>query len=93
MCDDRSIYPRTETGFVFTKDMTNELVEKFNNQTFTQGSAISKIKYYSPKTSIVQHLPLKENVKNLEINRMRYRYIVDVLTSVDIQGIVKIGGK
>ena len=30
--------------------MNNDLVEKLNNQTFTQGSAILKIKYYNPKS-------------------------------------------
>ena len=43
--------------------MNDELLEKFNNQTFTQGSAILKIKYYNPKNLIVQHLPLKEKEK------------------------------
>ena len=45
MWDERSIYPRIETGYAFTTDMNDELVGKFNNQTFTQGSAILKIKY------------------------------------------------
>ena len=72
--------------------MNDELVEKFNNQTSTQGSAILKIKYYNSKNSIVQHLPLEEREK-IEINRMRNGYIIDTLTSVDIQEIVKIGGK
>ena len=49
-----------ETGYVFEKPMNNELVEKFNNQTFTQGSVILKIKYYNPKKLIVQQLPVKE---------------------------------
>ena len=40
MSDPKSIFPRIETGFVYTKDMNNDLPEKFNNQTFTQGSAI-----------------------------------------------------
>ena len=44
MWDEKSIYPRIETGYAYTRDMNNELVEKFNNQTFTQGSAILKIK-------------------------------------------------
>ena len=73
--------------------MNNELVNKFNNQNFNQGSAILKIKYYNPKNLIVQHLPIKERVNKIEINRMRNGYIVDTLTSVDIQEIVKIGGK
>ena len=59
MSDPESIYPRVETGLAFTKDMNDELVNKFNTQTFTQGSAILKIKY-NPKNLIVQHLPIKE---------------------------------
>ena len=93
MWDEKSIYPRIETGYAYTRDMNDELVEKFNNQTFTQGSAFLKIKFYNPKNLIVQHLPIKEREKKIEINRMRNGYIIDILTSVDIQEIVKIGGK
>ena len=39
-----SIYPKKETGYAFKKHMNEELVEKFNNQTFIQGSAILKNK-------------------------------------------------
>ena len=91
--DEKSIYPRIETGYAFTRDMNKFLVHKFNNQNFNQGSAILKIKYYNPKNLIVQHLPVKEKENKLEINRMRNGYIIDFLTSVDIQEIVKIGGK
>ena len=93
MWDEKSIYPRIETGYAYTLDMNNELVEKFNNQTFYQGSAILKIKYYNPKNLIVQHIPIKEKEKKIEINRMRNGFIIDTLTSVDIQEMVKIGGK
>ena len=93
MSNPKSIYPRIETVYAFTPDMNDELVEKYNNQTFTQGSAILKITYYNPKLLIVQHLPVKERERNIEIIRMRNGYIVDTLTSVDIQEIVKIGGK
>ena len=93
MWDEKSIYPRIETGYAFTRDMNKILVHRFNNQNFTQGSAILKIKYYNPKNLIVQHLPIKEKEKKIEINRMRNGYIIDTLTSVDIQEIVKIGGK
>ena len=93
MWDENNIYPRIETGYAFTKDMNKFLVHRFNNQTFTQGSAILKIKFYNPKNLIVQHLPVKEKEKKLEINRMRNGYIIDTLTSVDIQEIVKVGGK
>ena len=76
--------------------MNNVYVEAFNNQTFIQDgdeSAILRTKYYNPPYVIFQHLPVKENVKNVEVNRMRNGYIIDKLTSVDICEIVKIGGK
>ena len=93
MWDKNSIYPKIETGYAFEKHMNDELVEKFKNQNFTQGSAIMEIKYYNPKNLIVQHLPVKEKEKKIEINRIRNGYIRQVLTSVDIQEIVKIGGR
>ena len=93
MWDEKSIYPRIETGYAFTRDMNDELVENFNNCNFNHGSAISKIKYFNPRDLVLQHLPVKEKEKKIEINRMRNGYIVDYLTSVDIQEIVKIGGK
>ena len=93
MWDEKSIYPRIETGYAYTRDMNDELVNKFNSGNFNQESAILKIKYYNPKNLIVQHLPVKEKEKKIEINRMRNGYIIDTLTSVDIQEIVKIGGK
>ena len=93
MWDPKSIYPKIETGYPFTPDMNDELVTKINNRTFTQGSAILKIKYYYPKNLIVQHLPVREKVNKIEINRMRNGYITQVLSSVDIQEIVKIGGR
>ena len=40
-----------------------------------------------------QHLPSNEKVKNIEINGMRNGYIIDTLTSIYIQEIVKNGGK
>ena len=93
MSDPESIYPPIETGYAFTPDMNEDFVNKFNSQTFTQGSAILKIKYYNPKNLIVQHLLVKEEEKKVEINRMRNGYIVQTFTSVDIQEFVKIGGR
>ena len=89
MWDGKSIYPRFETGYAFTEGMKDELVEKFNTQTFNEGSAILKIKYYNLKNLIVQHLPVKEREKKIEMSRMRNGYIIDTLTSVDIQEMLK----
>ena len=96
MWDAKSVYPKIETGFAFKPHMNNVYVEAFNNQTFNQDgdeSAILRIKYYNPPELIFQHLAVKEKVENVEVNRMRNGYIIDTLTSVDIQEIVKIGGK
>ena len=93
MWDEKSIYPKMGTGYAFTRNMIEELLEKFNNQAFTQGSVFLKIKFYNPKNLVVQHLPIKERVKKIEINHMRNEYIIDTLTSVDIHEIVKIGGR
>ena len=43
MWDESSIYLRIETGYGFTEDMKDELVNKVNNQSFNLGSAILKI--------------------------------------------------
>ena len=96
MWDEISVYPKIEPGFAFKPHMKKTYVEAFNNKTFNQDgdeSAILTIKYYTPPGLIFQHLPVKEKVKKIEVNRMRNGYIIDTLTSVDIQEIVKIGGK
>ena len=90
MWDEYNIYPRIETGYALTRDMNDELVEKFNTCNFTQGSAKLEIKYFNPKNLIVQHLQVKEKEKKIDINCMRNGYIIDILPSVDIHEIVKI---
>ena len=35
---EKSIFPRIETGYAYTIDLSDELLEKFNTQTFNQGS-------------------------------------------------------
>ena len=41
---EKSIYPTIETGYAYTEDMNDELVQKFNNGNFNRGLAILKIK-------------------------------------------------
>ena len=60
MWDPKSIYRKIETGYAFKREVNHELVEKLNNQTFTEGSAILKIKIFNPTNLIVQHFPVKE---------------------------------
>ena len=47
MWDEKSIYPKIETGYAFTLDMNDEIVGKFN-QTFTEGTGNLKILCYNP---------------------------------------------
>ena len=90
------VYPKKETGFAFEPHLNNAYVEALNNQTFNQDgdeSAILRIKFFSPLNLIFQHLPFKEKVKKIEVNRMKNGHIIDTLTIVDICEIVKINGR
>ena len=91
--DEDSKNPRIETDCAYTKDMNDDLVENFKTIDFNQRSAILKIKYHNPKILIVLYLPVKERTNNIGVNRMRNGNIVDALTSVDIQELIKVGGK
>ena len=93
MSDGRSVYPRIETGYAFTPDMIDDLVNKNFKQTFLQRIATLRIEFYIPKNLIVQHIHNKEKEKKTEKNRKRNGYIVDVLISVDIQEIAKLEEK
>ena len=96
MWDKKYVYPKIKTGFAFKPDLNDFYVEAFNSQSFNQDdneSAILIIKYYNPPNLMFQHLPVTEKVEKIEVNRMRNGYIIDTLTSVDFQEIVKIGGR
>ena len=86
MWDEKSVYPKIETGFAFKPHMNITYVYVVNNQTFNENSnesAILRVKQYNPRNLIFQHLPIKKRVKNIDINTIRNGYIIDTLTSVD----------
>ena len=61
MWDEKSVYPKAESGYVFKPDMNDVYVEAFNIQRFNQDgneSAILRIKYYNPSDLIFQHSPI-----------------------------------
>ena len=96
MYDGNSVYSRIETGFAFKPNMDDVYVKSFNGQTFNRDvgePAKLKTKTYNPPDLTVQHLPVKETVKKIEVIGMGNEYNMDTLTSVDIQKIVKIGEK
>ena len=62
MLDEKLVYPKIETGYASTSNIIDEIVGKFNTQTFTQDSAISKVLYYNPP-DLIYHLPYEKEVK------------------------------
>ena len=67
MWDEKSIYPRIETGYVYQSDMNDELIENLNTGSFNRGSAIIKIKNHNIKDLVVQHIPIKKNKRKLRL--------------------------
>ena len=70
MWDEKSVYPKIETGFAFKLDMNDNYVEAFNNQSFNQDdneSAKLKTKTYNPCNLIFQLLPVREKVKKSKL--------------------------
>ena len=81
---------KIETGFVFTSNLKDEVVEKLITQTFTQISAILKVLFYNPSDLLFQKIPVREEVRKTEINWLGVDYAIDTITSVDIHGIDKL---
>ena len=76
--------------------MKKTYVDAFKIQPLNQDgiqSADIKINNYNPPDLTFQHIPVKEKVKNIEVNRMRNGYIIDILPSVDICEIIQTGSK
>ena len=91
-----SLYPKIETGFTFKPLLNDVYIEAFINQSFNQDgneSQLLRINFYNPPNLIFQYILIRRKFKKIEVNRMRDGFIIDTLTSVDIQAIVKIGGK
>ena len=93
MSDNKSYYTIIESGLAFTKGMNDNLVNAFNNQSLTESCAILSIKYSNPEDMILHHTQAKEKLREVEVNKMRFVFTTGILSSFDIQDIVKTGGK
>ena len=96
MYDENSVYPKKETDCAFKLHMSDIFVIDSINKTFNQDendSETLKIYYYNPPNLMFQHLPIREKVENVVVNRMRNGYTIDTLKSVDNCEKVKVGGK
>lgn len=97
MSDLNSEYPRIETVRKFNKDEEKELLNKFNTQTFRPKTGIFKILYKYPDDMFFSPIFCKDTVisnkEKIEVLRSRTGQCCDILTSVDIQEIVRCGGR
>ena len=100
--DEDSYHLMIEIGCFFNPEKKQVFVKQFNNRTFNhfkdQASAILRVRYYNPKKLIFQHLPVEEGVildgeRYKDVNGLRNCYITKMLTNVDIDEIVTMGGK
>ena len=70
MYDEKKLYPKIETGFVFKIHMNEVFVEAFNNKTFNQDgneSSLLRMKHYNPPNPILQDIPVKAKLKTSEL--------------------------
>ncbi|ESO99914.1 hypothetical protein LOTGIDRAFT_158072 [Lottia gigantea] len=102
MSDLDSEYPRAESGRPFLPEEEKEFVKLFNKQKFRPRTAILTVWFDYPKNMFFQPIPAKDKItftnkegKKETGNKIRFRkgFCHDVLTSVDIQEIVKAGGR
>ncbi|ESO82642.1 hypothetical protein LOTGIDRAFT_155656 [Lottia gigantea] len=102
MSDLDSEYPRAESGRPFLLEENKEFVKLFNEQKFRPRTAILKVWFEYPKNMFFQPIPAKDKITftnkegKKEIGtkiRFRNGFCSDVLSSVDIQEIVKAGGR
>ncbi|ESO98149.1 hypothetical protein LOTGIDRAFT_174325 [Lottia gigantea] len=102
MSDLDSEYPRAESGRPFRQEENKEFVNLFNEQKFRPRTAILKFWFEYPTNMFFQPIPAKDKIiftnrigKKETSTKIRFRngFCHDVLTSVDIQEIVKAGGR
>ncbi|ESP01348.1 hypothetical protein LOTGIDRAFT_157526 [Lottia gigantea] len=102
MSDLDSEYPRAESGRSFLPEENKEFVKLFNEQKFRPRTAILKVWCEYPKNMFFQPIPAKDKItftnkegKKETGTKIRFRngFCHNVLTSVDIQEIVKAGGQ
>ncbi|ESO87225.1 hypothetical protein LOTGIDRAFT_154728 [Lottia gigantea] len=98
MSDLDSEYPKAESGRPFLPKENKEFVKLFNEQKFRPRTAILKVWFEYPTKMFFQLIPAKDKIifTNKEGNKetgTKSGFCSEVLTSVDIQEIVKADGR
>ncbi|ESO85549.1 hypothetical protein LOTGIDRAFT_155035 [Lottia gigantea] len=95
-------YPKAESARPFRLEENEKFVKLFNEQKFRPRTAILKVWFKYPTNMFFQPIPAKDKITFTNIigkketgTKIRFRngFCSDVLTSVDIQEIVKSGSK
>ena len=60
------VYPKIKTGYAFTKDMNESIVNQFTSGDKLFASAILNIKNYNPEDIVIQPLPIREERKKMK---------------------------
>ena len=101
MCDLKSEFPKAESARVIKESEKYEFAKLFNAQKFRPRCAILSVWFEYPRNMFFQPIPAKDKIKYTvggktetgDKIRFRNGFCNDVLTSVDIQEIVRSGGK
>ncbi|ESO85510.1 hypothetical protein LOTGIDRAFT_154997 [Lottia gigantea] len=102
MSDLDSEYPKAESARKFLTEEEEEFVKLFNKQKFRLRTAILKVWFKYPTNMFFQTIPAKDKITftNKECKKetstkigFRNNFCSEVLTTVDIQEIVKAGGR
>ena len=100
MAHEDSKWPKRETIQATKPEDNNRLCEFLNNKKWKNlnKSGFFKVKHYNPKDKIFQHMSVKAVVfkdkknRNEQLNRFRNGYIIQHLTIVDFEDVVRTGG-
>ena len=101
MVDSKSKFSKIETAKAILPESSDLLCELFNtgNWSSLNKNGFFKVLYHSSKENILQHLPINEKVynpktkKEEQINVFRNGEIIDHVTSIDLEEIVRVGGR
>ena len=101
MWDNNSEYPDASSARAYKLSEEKEILDQFNSQSFRLRTGFFKVRYYYPPDNFLQHVPIKETVKipgvsrsyAYKVSRFRNGYAEDWFCSVDIQEIVRTGGR
>ena len=93
MFDENSEFPKAESARPITEEEKTDFVSLFNNQQFRPKTGIFGVYYEYPNNLFFQPVPAKDKINKIDLIRFRNGEIFDTLNSVDIQEIVRCGGK